>query len=157
MWTLEVTLPLLGLHRSFFVVIDGAVLALAATERDELFDDFGQRVGVAADGPRARQAAERAHTDLHQLRLFAGHKLHPIMDQRDGTSANNGETFLDEVQRNNGDLLRIEAEPDVKLCPVGQRKNADAFALAQAGVVETPQFGPLVLGVPLAGSVAEAV
>ena len=45
--------------------------------------------------------------------------------------------------------------PDVELGPVGEREDADAFAGGDAGVVEVPELGALVLGVPLAGLVAE--
>ena len=38
--------------------------------------------------------------------------------------------------------------PDVEFGPVGQREDADAFALVDAGVVDAPKFGPLVLGIP---------
>ncbi len=49
----------------------------------------------------------------------------------------------------------MDVVPDVELGPVGEREDADAFAGVDAGVVEVPELGALVLGVPLAGSVAE--
>jgi hypothetical protein len=61
--SLEVALPLLHFHRTFFVVIDRAVLALAAAERNEFLDDLRQRVRFAADGAGAGRAAEGAHAD----------------------------------------------------------------------------------------------
>ncbi len=51
----------------------------------------------------------------------------------------------------------MDVVPDVQLGPVGERKDADALALIEAAVVQVPEFGPLVLGVPLAEGVAEAV
>ncbi len=64
---------------------------------------------------------------------------------------------LGEVERDDGDLFRVEVEPDVELGPVGEREDADGLAFAEAGVVEAPELGALVLGVPLAGGVAEGV
>ena len=45
--------------------------------------------------------------------------------------------------------------PDVELGPVRQREHADALAREDPAVVEVPDLGPLVLGVPLAELVAE--
>ena len=69
-WTLEIALPLLDLHRAFFVVIDGAVFAFGSAERNHLLDDFRQRVGLGANGAGARNATERAHAALHQPRFL---------------------------------------------------------------------------------------
>src|SRR6202034_2869183 len=46
--------------------------------------------------------------------------------------------------------------PDVELGPVRQREDARVLALVDARVVEGPQLGTLVFGVPLAEVVAEA-
>src|SRR5699024_3612661 len=51
-----------------------------------------------------------------------------------------------------GDVL-----PDVELGPVAQREDAHVLALVDPTVVERPQLGALVLGVPLAEVVAVAV
>ena len=45
--------------------------------------------------------------------------------------------------------------PDVEFCPVAQGEDADALALVNAGIVDVPEFGALVLGVPLMELVAE--
>ncbi len=50
----------------------------------------------------------------------------------------------------------MDVVPDVELGPVGKREDADALAFVDAAVVEVPEFGPLILGVPLAEGVAEA-
>src|SRR2546421_30363 len=47
--------------------------------------------------------------------------------------------------------------PDVELGPVGERKHADALALADAAVENVPQLRTLILGIPLAEGIAEAV
>ena len=62
---------------------------------------------------------------------------------------------LGEVKRNDGDLFEMDVVPDVELGPVGEREDADAFAGPDAAVKERPELGALILGVPLAGGVAE--
>src|ERR1019366_5226767 len=62
-----------------------------------------------------------------------------------------------EVERHDGDVLVVYIVPDVELGPVGERKDSDALALIEAAVVEAPELGTLILGVPLAEGVAEAV
>src|SRR5277367_5506845 len=69
---LEITLALLDFHGAFLVVIDHAILALAAAEANQLFDDFWQRVGVGTDCAGAGAASEGAHAAADQLGLFAG-------------------------------------------------------------------------------------
>ena len=54
-----------------------------------------------------------------------------------------------------GIFSSMDVVPDVEFGPVGEREDADAFAGRDAAVVEVPEFGALVLGVPLAGAVAE--
>ena len=54
-----------------------------------------------------------------------------------------------------GMFSSMDVVPDVELGPVGEREDADAFAGIDAAVEEVPELGALVLGVPLAGVVAE--
>src|SRR5207245_1720631 len=56
--------------------------------------------------------------------------------------------LLGEVQRDDRDLVQIDVLPDVQLGPVRDREHAQAFALALARVVQTPEFGALQLRVP---------
>ena len=49
----------------------------------------------------------------------------------------------------------MDVLPDVQFCPIGNREDADALALVFAGVVEPPQFGTLVLRVPVVCGAAE--
>ena len=46
--------------------------------------------------------------------------------------------------------------PHVHFGPIAERKDAHVFAGIEPGVVEIPDFRPLVLGIPLAEGVAEA-
>src|SRR4029450_1316922 len=61
-----------------------------------------------------------------------------------------------EIDRGELDALRRHVLPDVELGPVGKWEDADVLALAMPPVVQVPELGPLVLGVPLAEVVAEA-
>ena len=54
------------------------------------------------------------------------------------------------------DPLVPDVVPHVELGPVREREDADVLALVVPGVVEVPQLGTLVLGIPLAELVAEA-
>ena len=42
----------------------------------------------------------------------------------------------------------MDVLPDVELGPVADREDADALALVLAGIIEVPELGPLVFGVP---------
>src|ERR1700704_4626102 len=53
-----------------------------------------------------------------------------------------------EVQRHDRDLLLPDVLPDIELGPVRQRKHANTLPGALAGVVERPELGALLLGVP---------
>src|SRR5207247_844310 len=53
-----------------------------------------------------------------------------------------------EVQRHDRDLLPPDVQPHIELGPVGQRKHAQALALALAGVVERPELRALLPRVP---------
>ena len=57
-----------------------------------------------------------------------------------------------------GDLqfLTLDVFPDVHLGPVGERKHTHVLTRIQATVVEVPDLGSLVLGIPLAEAIAEA-
>src|SRR4029453_9240222 len=54
------------------------------------------------------------------------------------------------------DLLEVYVEPDVELGPVREREHADALALADAAIVDVPEFRPLVFRIPAVVGVAEA-
>ena len=63
--------------------------------------------------------------------------------------------MVGEVDEQHVQLLAGDVLPHVELGPIGDRKGADVLALADAPVVERPQLGPLVLGIPLAEVVPE--
>ena len=43
----------------------------------------------------------------------------------------------------------------IRLGPVGERKHAHVFARIQSGIIEIPNFRPLILRIPLAERIAE--
>ena len=54
-----------------------------------------------------------------------------------------------------GDLFALDVLPHIEFRPVADREHAHVLALVHASVVQVPQFGTLVLRVPLAEFVAE--
>ena len=118
---------------------------------------FGKRVGLGADGAGAVGAAERAHAAHHHLRLLARQQRHIVLHRNQRAAAHHHRARLGEVQRHDRDVFLVDVVPDVQLGPVGKREDADALAFIDAAVVEVPEFGTLILGVPLAEGVAEGV
>jgi hypothetical protein len=76
-----------------------------------------------------------------------------------GVSVEHAVTFehlalMAEVDVRDLDLLQQDVLPHVHLRPVADREGAEVFARTLAAVVDVPQLGALVLGVPLAEFVA---
>src|SRR2546427_7000612 len=71
----EVSLPFFEFHGAFFIVVNRAILALGAAERNHLFNDLWQSVRLGADGSRAGNATERPHAALQCLRFFSRQEL----------------------------------------------------------------------------------
>ncbi len=80
-----------------------------------------------------------------------------LLDGEEGVAAEIHGALAGEVEVDDGDVLFVDVLPDVHLGPVGKREDADAFAGVDARVVEVPKLGALVLGIPLAGTIAEGV
>ena len=68
-----------------------------------------------------------------------------------------GFAFFREIERHDGNIFRVDVEPDVHFRPIRERENANAFALVMAAVVKIPKFGALVFRVPLAERIAEGI
>ena len=89
-------------------------------------------------------------------RLLAGLQRQAVVVDHDHHAvALDDRPLLGEVQRDDRNVFEVDVLPDVELGPVGERKDADAFALVDLGVVEVPQLGPLVLGIPAVELIAE--
>src|SRR5581483_11765517 len=146
---LKVALSLLELHRSLFVVIDGAIFALGAAEGEHLLDDFGERVSLGADRAGARNASEGAHANLHHLRLFARVKLAIGMNHDNRSAADDHTPLASEIERHDGDIFLLDIEPDVELGPIGEGEYPNRFALVDARVEDVPQLRALIFGIPL--------
>src|ERR1700722_5488378 len=155
--TLEVSFSLLDLHRTFLVEIDDAVLALGAAEQHHLLDDFRESVGLGADGAGARAASEGAHPAHHYFLAFAGQQRYIPLDRNQSRSPHHHFALLGEVQRHDGDVLKVNVLPDVQLRPVGKREDADALAGVQARVIEIPKLRALIFRIPLAMRVPEGI
>ncbi len=80
-----------------------------------------------------------------------------LLDGKEGVAAEIHGALAGEVEVDDRDVLFVDVLPDVHLGPVGKREDADAFAGVDARVVEVPKLGALVLGIPLAGTIAEGV
>ena len=61
-----------------------------------------------------------------------------------------------EVNGGNLEFLALDVFPDIHLGPVGEGEDAHVLAGIEPAVVEVPDLGALVLGIPLAEAVAEA-
>src|SRR4029077_4375406 len=83
----EVALTLLDLHRAFLIVVDRAVFALRSAERNHLFYDLWNGIGIRSDRSRARHATERPHAAADGLGFFAGVQLVERINQYDGAIA----------------------------------------------------------------------
>ena len=78
-----------------------------------------------------------------------------VGDQR--AAAHHHRPRLGVIHRHDGNIFARDVLPDIELGPVGKRENADVLALIDARIVDVPQFGALILRVPLAEFVAERV
>ena len=123
----------------------------------QLRDDLRQRIGVGANRSSAWTASQRTQPRLDHLRLLADARHEGLFDGQQRVAAHIHRPLLGEVKIDDGNLFLVDVLPYVHLRPVGERKNANAFAGMNAGVVEIPQLGALVLRIPLAGRIAERV
>ena len=80
-----------------------------------------------------------------------------VMNQNDGSAADDRAALPSEIKRHDGNFLHVNVKPDIELGPIRERKNANAFALVDAGVKDIPKLWPLVFGVPLPLAVPEGV
>ena len=145
----EVALLLLLLHRAGRVGVDHPSLALAGLGAQELEHDRREVVGVALDRAGQRVAAEGPEPDLLDLDLLVGINRQPVVvDHHQHPVALDHGTLGREVERHDRDLLPVDVLPDIELGPVREREHADALARVLAAVVEVPELGALVLGVP---------
>ncbi len=138
-------------------MVDHAALAFAGAREQHLLDDVFQRLGLRFHRARQRVAAQGAKAHLLPHRHFAGVQPHAfVVDHDQRARALDHRALGGKIQRHDGDVLQMDVLPDVELGPVADGEDADRFTRVLAAVVEVPQLGALVLGVPLVLGVAEA-
>src|ERR1035441_8386290 len=115
---LEVTFPLLDLHRAFLIVIDDAILTLGTAYQLHLVDDLLDGVGLGMDRARTRAATERSHPAHHHLRLFARQKHEILLDRNQCSAAHDHWPEVCVIQRDYRNMLAFDVLPDVQLGPV---------------------------------------
>ena len=155
---LKIALAFLLFHAARLVVIDDSALAFAGGGEEHFLDDFGQRGSGRLDGASKRVAAKRAEADDPLFGFggdFGGHAV--VVDQNQSTVHVDNLSLRRKVERDDRDFFEVDVLPNVELGPVRDRKDADALALADLAVVDVPQLGALVFGVPSMVFVAEGV
>src|SRR5262249_30983849 len=130
-------------------MIDHAAAPLRMPARDRLADDVRDRRGLALDRTSQWIAAERAETHAPDLRLLAIRERQTVVIDHDQHAVmRDYRARRREIERNERNSFLMDVEPDVELGPVREWEDAQALALALAGVVEPPGLDPLALGVP---------
>src|ERR1700731_2655031 len=147
--TSEITFPLLAFHCGFFVAVDQPALSLGMARIAQFGDDLGQRGSGRFDGAGQRVASQGAEADAPQMGPLAGLQRQTIVVDHDpNLTAADYRARFGEVERYDGNSFCCDVFPDVQLGPVGQREHAHRLPPAQTGVVEPPEFRPLVFRVP---------
>src|SRR5581483_6026426 len=114
-----------------------------------LCHDVFNRLRVRFDGAGQWIAAERAEAHAFEFGRFAWLKWKAVViDHDQGIAASHHRPLFCEIKRHDRNFLVLDISPDIELGPVRQRKYADGLTLADAGVEQIPQFGPLRSGIP---------
>src|SRR5438309_9330130 len=131
-------------------MIDDTSLPFRRLGSKQFFYDRAQRVGIAFDRGCQRVAAQRPKTYALHHRPFVYAERHPVVIDHDQRAiAQNDRTLLREIQWNDRNVLAMDVPPYIELGPIGKRTDANALARSLAGVVQTPEFRPLHLRVPV--------
>src|SRR6476659_1917719 len=155
--SLEVANALPIFHRGFADPVVGARLpALGDARRGDLGHDSVDRRRVADDAAGTRHVTDRAEADVRRERLLVREALDEVGDRIQHPVALEDLALVREVDHRQLEILAGDVLPHVELGPVRDREDTDVLALADAGVVEVPELGPLGARVPLAEVVAEA-
>src|SRR5438309_11305271 len=127
-------------------MIDDTSLPFRRLGSKQFFYDRAQRAGVAFDRGCQRIAAQRPKSYALHHRPFVRAERHPVViDHYHGAVAQNDRTLLREIQWNDRNVLAMDVPTYIELGPISKRKDANALAIILAGVVQTPEFGPLHL------------
>src|SRR5262249_40376347 len=158
---LKITLPLLRLHRAIGIVVDDSSTPLRGPRDHNFLHDLFQTRGRGAHGTGTGHAPEAAESTQHPLdflawprAVFSARREEPV-EEDDLPVACHDVSFACVIQRVDGNFLEIDVLPDVELRPIRQRKDANRLFRADPAVVEIPEFGALILWVPLTELVSE--
>src|SRR5437016_6059421 len=139
-------------------MVDHAVLAFGAAQGDQLLNDLRDRIGIGANGAGAWAASQRSHTATDELRLLVGPEGNERLFQGDQRLTTHGHpSFLSEIERHYGNFLDVDIEPDIQLGPIRKWEDTNAFTRPELAVEQSPYFGTLIFGVPLALGVTKRV
>ena len=153
---LKVSLNLLQLHRAFLVFVDEAAFTFTTGRKKHFTDDLRESRRFGVDGSREGIAAQRPEADFFHLRLFAKLFGHPIVVDHDfGPFVLDDGTFLGEIEGGDGNLLKVDVLPNIQLSPVGDGEDPHAFTFVNPGIVDVPEFGTLIFGIPTVMFVTE--
>ena len=117
-------------------------------------DDLRQGAGAGANGTGAGHVTHGAKAHLFAARRFTRLWQYAGTNCEQGTVAEKHFTFVGKIERGQGQVLSLDIGPDIQFRPIAQRKYSKMFTGLFATVVEIPELGSLLLGIPLAELVA---
>src|SRR5580704_3314507 len=130
-------------------MINDAPAALGETTLHGLANDLRDGRSAALERASQRIATERAESDGPDIWVLAWFERETIVvDHDERPAAANHRARLREIERDHGNSLLMEVDPDVELGPVRERKHADALAFPFAPVVKAPRLGALPFRIP---------
>ncbi len=139
-------------------MVDDSALAFAGGGEEHFLDDFGQCGGGRLNGAGQRVTAKRAEADDPFFGLGGDFGRHPVIVDHNQSAVHVDDLSLGrKVERDNRDFFEVDVLPNVELGPVRDREDANALAFPDLAVVDIPQLGALVFGIPRMVFVAEGV
>src|SRR5260370_41349164 len=98
-------------------MVDHAVFALRAAERNHLLDNFGNRVRFGTNRSGARHAAERPHAAYDPLRLLALEENRIVVYHNNRAVADRHNVLFREIERHAWSSYTVDVNPTVRLRP----------------------------------------
>ncbi len=136
-------------------MVDDAGGTFRDADGHHFLDDCENGIRVGPDGAGAGITTEGAEPAPDHLGMFPGLKGDGAAHGDELVVADDHFAVVGKIHGNHGDFLEVDVLPDIQFGPVGQGEDADRLPLVDTGVVQVPQFGALVAGIPLAELVAE--
>ena len=92
---------------------------------------------------------ESTETDLFHLRLLTRVQAHSVVIHHDNVAVSvYNRTLFCKIKRKDRDIFSLNVLPDIRLSPVGNRENTDAFAFIDLRIIKFPHLRTLVLRIP---------